>query len=56
MAETDLNLSVVARQCGVGSAARLTVLFKQVTGYQPSLFRRAAGNRSNQGAESALLC
>jgi LacI family transcriptional regulator len=56
LAETDLKLSVIAQQCGVGSAARLTVLFKQVTGYQPSLFRRAAGNRANHHAESPVPC
>lgn len=48
LAETDLKLSVIAQQCGIGSTARLTVLFKQVTGYQPSLFRRTAANRSNR--------
>lgn len=45
LAETELKLPVIAQQCGIGSAARLTVIFRQVTGQPPSAFRRAARNR-----------
>lgn len=45
IAETDLKLSVVAQQCGIHGLARLTAVFKQVTGYAPSVFRRLAGDR-----------
>jgi len=55
LAETDLKLSVIAQQCGVGSPARLTVIFKQVTGHSPSLFRRAAGDHPNHRTESPVL-
>jgi transcriptional regulator GlxA family with amidase domain len=45
LTETDLKLSVIAQQCGIRGSARLTTVFKQVTGYPPSLFRRFASDR-----------
>lgn len=57
LAETDLKLSVIAQQCGVGSAARLAVLFKEMTGHAPSAFRRAAGDHptDDEDVESPAL-
>ncbi|HOW73654.1 MAG TPA: DNA-binding transcriptional regulator [Phycisphaerae bacterium] len=44
IAETDLKLSVVAEQCGISGLARLTAVFKQITGYPPSTYRRLAAD------------
>lgn len=55
LAETDMKLSVIAQQCGLTSAARLTVVFRQVTGIQPSVFRRAATDRAPVRTESPVL-
>ncbi|GMV95894.1 MAG: DNA-binding transcriptional regulator [Phycisphaerae bacterium] len=52
IAETDLKLSVVAQQCGINGLARLTAVFKQMTGYAPSVFRRLAGDRQIERAEA----
>lgn len=51
LAETDMKLSAIAQQCGVGSPARLTVIFRQATGRPPSAFRRAASERSTDEAD-----
>lgn len=44
LAETDLKLSAIARQCGVGGAVRFAAVFKQVAGFPPSVFRRLASD------------
>jgi LacI family transcriptional regulator len=51
LAETDLKLSAIARQCGVGGPVRFAAVFKQVAGYPPSVFRRLASDHPVQCAD-----
>jgi LacI family transcriptional regulator len=51
LAETDLKLSAIARQCGVGGAVRFAAVFKQVAGFPPSVFRRLASDHPVETAE-----
>jgi len=40
LVETDLQMSAIARMCGLGSASRLSVVCHRQTGHQPTSFRR----------------
>ena len=43
LAETDLPMSEVARQCGFVGAPIFSVVFRRETGYTPSAYRRGLG-------------
>ena len=40
LANTDYKLAAVAERCGFSNSQRLSVLFRQITGFSPSAYRR----------------